>query len=343
MKKVSKKKNIRKKTTIRKRINTFILAITLTGITVQSFEMNAKTIDDRNLRTVSEETIIHEPEMISEVKCIVGVEDNIYNPMLLGLEINKMEETIKGLNNLLIDVILDPYSEDSRVKLDAYKFITENININTDEILYLDDEYAVTKVMEGRTPYTYYRGADIHILGRIPEGYITFNGILDYSTELVSKDIFEERDRERRKVVAKWNVTSDSNMTYEKVEKLVEGTFLDGAEEAIYRAEEEYGIDPLFTYAVACLESDYGRSPIARDKNNLYGMNAEDDDPYNKAYYYDSKSESIEDFIERIDKYYVSQGYTDIDDINRKYSSDSNWHIKVYAIMNEGANKINSN
>lgn len=331
-------------TTIKKRLNTIILSLTLATCTIEAVELKASINENNNTRIVSTETntILDEPSLISEVREIVG-NTKEKNPMLLALDIKNMEESIKGLNNLLIEVMLDPYSEESRVKLDAYNFITENININTTEILYLDDEYATTKVIEGRTPYTYYRGADIHILGRIPQGYITFNGILPYETELVSKDVYYQRERERSKVVAKWNVTSDSNMTYNKVEKLVDGTFLDGAEQALIDADEVYGINPLFAYAVACLESDYGRSDIARDKNNLYGMNAEDDDPYNKAYSYYNKSESIYDFIERIDKYYVSQGYSDIDDINRKYSSDSNWHIKVYAIMNEGANKINSN
>ena len=354
-KKVSrKKKNIRK--TAIKRINMFIIALAITVTSIESFgtdnskatvkvkqyEYSGDFLINNNVETLQRTHGLYEPPIIREVKNLIGVGEDVHT-FMLAVDINKLDETVSGLNKLLLEVVMNPYDENSRVKLDAYKFITKNINMKTKEILYLDNESATTKVLEGREPYTYYRGADIHILGRIPEGYITYNGILDYGTDLVSKEVYEERDRERRKVIATWNITSDSNMTYEKVEKLVEGTFLDGSEQALIDSEDKYGISTLFTYAVACLESGYGQSNIARDKNNLYGMNAEDHDPYNRAFSYSSKTESIYDFIERIDKYYVDRGLVYLDIINKKYSSDDDWHNKVWEIMNSAADKINSN
>lgn len=129
------------------------------------------------------------------------------------------------------------------------------------------------------------------------------------------------------------DVSEKSYLSVEDLKKATEGTELEGIETAVVSAEENFGINGLFIYAVARLESGHGTSQIARDKNNLFGMNAQDHDPYNLAFEYDSFHDSVYDFATRIKNYYVDRGMETVDEINSRYSSDPEWHSKVYSIM----------
>lgn len=133
--------------------------------------------------------------------------------------------------------------------------------------------------------------------------------------------------------ILSYNVTQKSYVSATDLAEVTEGTELEGIEHAVVTAEDSYGINGLFVYAVATLESGNGTSDIARAKNNLFGMNAQDHDPFNLAFSYDSFHESVLDFADRIQKYYINQGLTDIYSINTKYSSDPQWHSKVMNIM----------
>lgn len=136
------------------------------------------------------------------------------------------------------------------------------------------------------------------------------------------------------------SVIQKSYVTFDQMLELTYGTALTGIEQAVVDVEQEYGINGLFVYAVARLESGMGTSPIAQDKNNLFGMNAQDHDPYNLAYSYSSYYESVYDFADRIKRYYINKGRTSLEEINEKYSSDPEWHDKVFNIMVEAYNTI---
>lgn len=47
-------------------------------------------------------------------------------------------------------------------------------------------------------------------------------------------------------------------------------------EDAFLAAEAEYGVDARFLAAVAALESGWGKSELAREKNNLFGWRGAD-------------------------------------------------------------------
>jgi len=59
---------------------------------------------------------------------------------------------------------------------------------------------------------------------------------------------------------------------------------LKGLEEAFWNAGYHWDIDCLHIIAHAVLESDWGRSWIARSKNNLFGWRAYDSSPYSSAH-----------------------------------------------------------
>jgi len=128
-------------------------------------------------------------------------------------------------------------------------------------------------------------------------------------------------------------VNSKSNLHIEDLKKLLSKTKLVGIEEAILKAEQQYEINAFFILAVARLESGDGNSQIARNKNNLFGLNAVDNDPYNKAFTFKSKSESVYSFAKLIKKYYIGKNLKTVEQINTKYSSSVKWSNKIYRIM----------
>lgn len=135
-------------------------------------------------------------------------------------------------------------------------------------------------------------------------------------------------------------IVGKSNATLSDLQVILEGTELQGIEQALLDVENNQNVNAFFTLAVAKLESGNGQSRIARDKNNLFGMNATDNNPYTNAYSYPSKSESIRDFGRRVKAHYIDQGRTTLDSINAKYSSSSNWSAQVNTIMQADSSRV---
>lgn len=75
--------------------------------------------------------------------------------------------------------------------------------------------------------------------------------------------------------------------------------------ESFIRYENQYGINGMFAFAQACLESGYGTSSYAKDRNNLFGFNAVDSDP-GKASYYRSIDQSINEQMSLVLRNYIS-------------------------------------
>lgn len=136
------------------------------------------------------------------------------------------------------------------------------------------------------------------------------------------------------------DVTRRSPSVSSKVDAYFKGTPLEGLGPTFEAAQKKSGVNGIFLAALAALESNSGRSAIARDKNNLFGFQAYDSNPYGSAAEFDSFSEGI-DYVSRyLKKEYLSeqgsyyQGRA-IEDINRHYASDENWHKKISAIIGD--------
>lgn len=96
-------------------------------------------------------------------------------------------------------------------------------------------------------------------------------------------------------------------------------------------AERKTGINALFLAAIALHESGKGTSNIAIQKNNLFGWGAYDSDPFESAYSFATREIGILYVASRLrDLYIDSWGLETIDDIGRRYASDSGWGIKVF-------------
>jgi len=138
-------------------------------------------------------------------------------------------------------------------------------------------------------------------------------------------------------------VEADSGLTAEDIAVIFDGTALSGhgLEEAILEVEEKYGINALFTIAVMKLESGNGKSRLARNKNNLFGLNATGADPHGKAFSFETKGESVIKFGQLLADKYVDKGYTTIEKIAKKYCpANSKWSGLVKNIMNRDYKKL---
>jgi beta-N-acetylglucosaminidase len=107
----------------------------------------------------------------------------------------------------------------------------------------------------------------------------------------------------------------------------------------IVRVGQETGINPFYIAAHAAWESSWGTSRIAKDKNNLFGYGAYDSCPYECAYSYASKADSIKAVMQQVKTNYLTRGgkyYNgpNLDGMNQKYATDSNWKKGITSIMN---------
>lgn len=138
-------------------------------------------------------------------------------------------------------------------------------------------------------------------------------------------------------------VKSDSRLTEEQIAQIFEGTLLadQDLEKTILEIEQEYGINAYFTIAVMKLESGHGKSKIARDKNNLFGLNAIDGDAYNKAFSFETKGDSVEKFGQLISDNYIDKGYTSVEKVASKYcKANPKWSTLVMNIMKKDYKKL---
>lgn len=103
--------------------------------------------------------------------------------------------------------------------------------------------------------------------------------------------------------------------------------------------QNTYGVNALLMASIAINESGWGDSSIAKNKNNLFGLNAVDASPSQSANYYSSVSACIKDFAET----YMSKKYLNpngsnyrgaylgnkASGINVQYASDPYWGEKA--------------
>ncbi|MGG7176816.1 glucosaminidase domain-containing protein [Clostridium paraputrificum] len=159
--------------------------------------------------------------------------------------------------------------------------------------------------------------------------YLPFRTKTNYTASEIDKFILEAIDR---------LIAEDKN------NKHYERSKLKGIGKTIIDAQNRYGVNGLLMLGVAINESDWGVSANAQDKNNLFGLNAQDNRPGDA-----SKFTSIEDCVTDFAKNYISRGYADPSNFtyyggflgdkalgaNVKYAADPYWSDKAvhYAFL----------
>ena len=133
-----------------------------------------------------------------------------------------------------------------------------------------------------------------------------------------------------------------SNYTAEELDKVyslmnIKGSRLAGKGAIFKEAEERYQINALYLIAQSALESSWGRSQIAKDKNNFFGIGAYDTTPYDSAKSFDDVDKGILGAAKWIRENYIDNGRTHLGNkssgMNVLYASDPYWGEKIASIM----------
>lgn len=135
-----------------------------------------------------------------------------------------------------------------------------------------------------------------------------------------------------------------SNYTAEELNSFIDNNTVDysklrGIGQALIDGQNKYGVNPVLALGVAINESNWGKLPIAQEKNNLFSINAVDSNPGESADKFATPGDSVIEFC----KNYISSGYADPADwryyggylgnkalgANVKYASDPYWGEKA--------------
>ncbi|WP_336770157.1 N-acetylglucosaminidase [Bacillus bombysepticus] len=144
------------------------------------------------------------------------------------------------------------------------------------------------------------------------------------------------------------SVKSDSVYTASELDNYIRSQSPDspliGTGKDFVAVGKKYGVNPLYLLAHAIHESNWGKSKIAQDKHNLFGLGAVDSDPYNSA----TNFASFQDCIEKLVTEWLLPGYLNPTNwkyfsggilgnksvgMNVKYASDAYWGEKIASHM----------
>ena len=114
-------------------------------------------------------------------------------------------------------------------------------------------------------------------------------------------------------------------------------------------AEQRYGVNALYLVAHSALESAWGRSKIAKDKNNFFGITAYDDTPYTSATKFDNVDSGIMGAARWINSRYLhNSGYpangaylgNKAGGMNVNYATAPYWGESIASIMFSANEKL---
>ena len=138
------------------------------------------------------------------------------------------------------------------------------------------------------------------------------------------------------------DLTEATNYSAEDLDKVfsllnINNSLLENKGATFKEAEEHYHINALYLLAHSALESDWGRSKIAKDKNNFFGITAYDTTPYLSAKTFDDVDKGILGATKWIKENYIDRGRIFLGNkasgMNVEYASDPYWGEKIASVM----------
>ena len=150
------------------------------------------------------------------------------------------------------------------------------------------------------------------------------------------------------------NLKSRTNYTASDINRLyslmgANDSKLAGKGATFKAAEQRYGVNALYLVAHSALESAWGRSKIAKDKNNFFGISAYDDTPYTSATKFDDVDSGIMGAARWINsKYLHNSGYpangaylgNKAGGMNVNYATAPYWGESIASIMFSANEKL---
>ena len=138
------------------------------------------------------------------------------------------------------------------------------------------------------------------------------------------------------------NLTEATNYSADELNRVysimnIRNSRLAGKGVIFKEAEKRYGVNALYLMAHSALESAWGRSQIANDKNNFFGIAAYDTSPYDSAKKFDDVDKGILGAAKWIRENYIDRGRDHLGNkatgMNVRYASDPYWGEKIASIM----------
>ena len=125
---------------------------------------------------------------------------------------------------------------------------------------------------------------------------------------------------------------------FERAWEELEADRLKGSGKEFVKAEEATGVNALVLAAICVHETNWGKSDLARYKNNYFGWGAFDFSPYESAATFESREESINHAAKSLRKDYLSKEGRfyrgeDLYSVNEMYARDEEWANKVADVM----------
>ena len=179
------------------------------------------------------------------------------------------------------------------------------------------------------SPYTSIRVAPHHSSMAVGKKYYSADGI-NFDNFSINNP-FQFRD-----------LSKPTNYTAEELDKVyslmnIKGSRLAGKGAIFKEAERRYQINALYLMAHSALESSWGRSQIAKDKNNFFGIAAYDSTPYHSVKSFDNVDKGILGAAKWIRENYLDEGRTHLGNkssgMNVLYASNPYWGEKIASIM----------
>ncbi len=135
------------------------------------------------------------------------------------------------------------------------------------------------------------------------------------------------------------NLTQPSNLTATEINQFLAGTALAGLGPVYIQAQDTYHVNARYLVAHSIEESAWGTSAIAQQKNNLFGFEAYDSNPFQDAATFPSFGACIMTVAQYISVNYLSptgqyyHGPT-LQGMNVDYATDPNWATNIANIAN---------
>ena len=198
-----------------------------------------------------------------------------------------------------------------------------------------NNEFIPHYTSDGR--YIYHKLSPYTSIRVAPHSSSMAIGTKYYSTDGINFDNFKVENpflyRDLRK---------PTNYTAAELDKVyslmnINGSRLAGKGAVFKEAEKRYQVNALYLMAHSALESAWGRSQIAKDKNNFFGITAYDTTPYDSAKSFDNVDKGILGAAKWIRENYIDEGRTHLGNkssgMNVLYASDPYWGEKIASIM----------
>ena len=194
------------------------------------------------------------------------------------------------------------------------------------------------------------------LLSVIPEGKIELSYTINNEVKtitlasLTKGETMEEVEEVIVEIEKNYNLTlttdlrTKSNLHAIDYDTMLQGPNLEGIGKAIEQAEKDYSVNGLYLMGLCVVESAWGTSPFAVNRNNLVGWNAIDSNP-GKATTFESKEDCILHVAQKLQQNYLTEGgayfegYT-APDIDVHYCTDKLHANKIVNVVNELIEKI---